>query len=64
MELAEVMDKLTGETDIRSGAGAMGCLTNGLLNRAEAYGLRLRLTLDSGIVFAFAPHISDQKYWS
>lgn len=54
-ELAQVMDELTGEKDVRSGAGAMGILTNGLLNRAEAY--------DSGIVFAFAPFISDEKYW-
>jgi non-canonical (house-cleaning) NTP pyrophosphatase len=44
MELAQVMDALTGEIDVRNGAGAMGILTNGLLNRAEAYGRIQKLT--------------------
>lgn len=55
-ELAEVMDELTGETDVRSHAGAMGILTNGHLGRAAAY--------SHGLIFAFAPFLSDRdKYW-
>lgn len=56
MELAEVMDELTGQTDVRSNLGAMGILTNGHLGRAEAY--------RHGLLFAFAPFLSDkEKYW-
>lgn len=56
MELADVMDLLTGETDVRSNLGAMGILTNGHLGRAEAY--------RHGLIFAFAPFLSDpEKYW-
>jgi inosine/xanthosine triphosphatase len=56
MELAQVMDKLTGEHDVRSNLGAMGVLTGGYLGRAEAY--------SHGLMFALAPFLSDQdKYW-
>jgi non-canonical (house-cleaning) NTP pyrophosphatase len=56
MELADVMDMLTGETDVRSHMGAMGVLTAGHLARAEAYA--------HGLIFAFAPFLSDkEKYW-
>ncbi|KAF8293616.1 hypothetical protein TcBrA4_0075370 [Trypanosoma cruzi] len=54
-ELAEVMDEMTGETDVRSGQGAMGVLTAGYLNRAESY--------SHGLIFALAPFLSDHKYW-
>jgi inosine/xanthosine triphosphatase len=55
-ELAEVMDELTGQTDVRSHLGAMGILTDGHLGRAEAY--------RHGLIFAFAPFLSDRdKYW-
>lgn len=55
-ELAQVMDELTGETDVRSNLGAMGILTAGHLGRAEAY--------SHGLMFALAPFLSDQgKYW-
>jgi inosine/xanthosine triphosphatase len=55
-ELAEIMDELTGETDVRSHAGAMGILTNGHLGRADAY--------SHGLIFAFAPFLSSrEKYW-
>ncbi|CAJ1031521.1 Protein of unknown function DUF84, putative [Leishmania lindenbergi] len=54
-ELAEVMDNLTGEQDVRSGLGAMGVLTAGHLGRAAAY--------EHGLVFALAPFLSDSKYW-
>lgn len=33
----------------------MGILTNGALGRAEAY--------SHGVLFAFAPFVSDAKYW-
>ncbi|CBZ29219.1 conserved hypothetical protein [Leishmania mexicana MHOM/GT/2001/U1103] len=54
-ELAEVIDNLTGEKDVRSGLGAMGVLTAGRLGRAAAY--------EHGLVFALAPFLSDSKYW-
>ena len=55
-ELAEVMDELTGESDVRSNLGAMGILTAGHLGRAEAY--------RHGLLFAFAPFLSDREtYW-
>lgn len=55
VELADVIDEFSGMQDVRSSAGAMGILSNGVLNRAEAY--------VSGIVFAFAPFVSDERYW-
>ncbi|KAL7701351.1 Protein of unknown function DUF84 [Lotmaria passim] len=54
-ELAEVMDALTGEKDVRSGLGAMGILTAGFLGRAAAY--------EHGLIFALAPFLSESKYW-
>lgn len=54
-ELAHVIDEMTGETDVRSGLGAMGVLTNGALGRADAY--------THGLIFAFAPFLSPDKYW-
>ncbi|KAG5471385.1 hypothetical protein LSCM1_01469 [Leishmania martiniquensis] len=54
-ELAEVIDNLTGDEDVRSGLGAMGVLTAGHLDRAAAY--------EHGLMFALAPFLSDSKYW-
>ena len=55
-ELAQVMDRLSGEQDVRSRQGAMGVLTAGHLGRAEAY--------EQGMIFALAPFLSDpKKYW-
>jgi len=54
-ELAQVVDAMSGETDVRSSQGVMGILTNGLLPRKES--------LINGIIFAFAPFISEAKYW-
>lgn len=54
-ELSEVIDSLTGETDVRSGLGAMGVLTAGHLGRAAAY--------EHGFLFALAPFLSDKKFW-
>lgn len=55
-ELAEVMDEMTGEKDVRSNMGAMGILTGGALTRAEAYA--------QGVIFAFAPFLSSERYWT
>eukprot|EP00760_Papus_ankaliazontas_P032568 PhM_4_TR5895/c0_g2_i1/m.67467 len=54
-ELAQVMDAVTGESDVRSNWGAMGVLTAGHLPRAEAY--------SQGLIFALAPFLSERKYW-
>ena len=37
MELGQAMDKVTGERDVKRGAGAVGILTRGLVTRQEAY---------------------------
>ena len=54
-ELAEVIDAMTGGTDVRSTLGAMGVLTGGYLGRADAY--------SHGLMFALAPFLSEKKYW-
>lgn len=54
-ELAHVMDELTGKIDTGKKEGAMGILTNNHLPRHIAY--------SHGIIFAFAPFISDPKFW-
>ncbi|KAJ3032096.1 hypothetical protein HDV00_007983 [Rhizophlyctis rosea] len=54
-ELATVIDDLSGQTDVRSNAGAMGILTNGHVNRDVAY--------THGVYFAFAPFVSSKIYW-
>lgn len=54
-ELAEVMDEMTGKSDVRSNLGAMGVLTSGHLGRAAAY--------EHGVIFALAPFLSESKYW-
>jgi len=55
-ELADVMDDLSGQVDVRSGEGAMGLLTQGCVPRDVAY--------THGVYFAFAPFISDPIYWN
>jgi inosine/xanthosine triphosphatase len=37
MELGDAMDAMTGERDVKRGAGAVGILTRGLVTRQEAY---------------------------
>ena len=37
MELGHAMDRVTGEHDVKRGAGAVGILTAGLVSRQEAY---------------------------
>jgi inosine/xanthosine triphosphatase len=55
-ELGEVMDELSGGSDVRQGLGAMGVLTGGHLGRAEAYA--------HGLLFALAPFLSSRElYW-
>lgn len=54
-ELATVIDKLSGQTDVRSSQGAMGIVTNGALCRTES--------MTHGIIFAFATFLSDARYW-
>uniref|UniRef100_A0A7S1Q811 inosine/xanthosine triphosphatase n=1 Tax=Neobodo designis TaxID=312471 RepID=A0A7S1Q811_NEODS len=55
-ELAEVMTALSGIENVGQKGGAMGVLTNGNLNRADAYA--------HGLIFAFAPFLSDpERYW-
>ncbi|KAI8612246.1 Non-canonical purine NTP phosphatase/PRRC1 [Chytriomyces sp. MP71] len=56
VELADVIDEISGETDVRSKGGAMGILTSGVLNRDSCY--------VHGIYFAFAKWISEAKYWA
>jgi inosine/xanthosine triphosphatase len=54
-ELSEVVDEMTMQNDVRSKEGFMGIVTNGALKRDECY--------MHGIIFAFAPFISNPKYW-
>lgn len=55
-ELAEVVDDLSGMTDVRSDWGMMGVITAGALRRADAY--------SHGVKFAFGPFVSDDRYWA
>jgi inosine/xanthosine triphosphatase len=54
-ELAEIADRLSGQTDVRSTNGWLGVITNDLIKRKECQ--------MQGIVFAFAPFISPNHYW-
>jgi inosine/xanthosine triphosphatase len=54
-ELATVIDRLSGQDDVRSSQGAMGIVTNGVLCRTES--------MEHGVVFAFSPFVSDARYW-
>ena len=54
-EMCDVVDELSGETDVRSHGGMMGAVTNGLLPRDECY--------RHGLLFAFAPFVSPPQYW-
>lgn len=54
-ELAEVINKLTSREDVHIKEGVMGLITNGHLPRHISY--------SHGILFAFAPFISDPVFW-
>jgi inosine/xanthosine triphosphatase len=53
-ELGPVMDEVTGEEDTRSRGGAVGALTQGLVERAEAF--------ERAVLFALAPFLRPDLY--
>ena len=48
------MDALTGERETKRGAGAVGILTAGLIDRQEAY--------ESLVTYALAPFLTPQLW--
>ena len=54
-EMADVIDDISGEHDVRSRGGMMGVITNGHLARGECYA--------HGLLFAFGPWVSPKVYW-
>jgi inosine/xanthosine triphosphatase len=54
-ELADVINNFTGRRNANEKEGMMGLVTNKHLPRATAY--------SHGVLFAFAPFISDPKFW-
>lgn len=54
-ELNDAMRELTGVDKHGNKEGMMGVITNGKLPRATAY--------SHGILFAFAPFVSNKKFW-
>jgi inosine/xanthosine triphosphatase len=54
-ELGDVIDEIMGMNDLKSTSGAMGLVTNGLVDRHVAY--------IHGILFAFGKFVSDEKLW-
>jgi len=55
VELATVIDKLSGRHDVRSNSGMMGVITKEYLTRDIAY--------SHGVMFAMAKFISGEQYW-
>ena len=55
-EMGDVIDELSGETDVRQREGMMGVITNSVLPRAECYA--------HGLIFALAPFVSPSVYWN
>ncbi len=53
-ELAEVIDKIIGQEDIRSKMGAVGIFTDGLVNRQHFF--------EDALEFAFAPFYNQNIY--
>lgn len=53
-ELGPVMDELLGETNVKQKDGAVGALTNGLINRRDA--------LAMAVAYALAPFITPHFY--
>lgn len=51
MELGHAMDALTGERNVKQGAGAVGILTSGLVTRQQAYEVL--------IAYALVPFLSE-----
>ena len=54
-EMADVIDDISGDQDVRSRGGMMGVITNGALPRGECYA--------HGLLFAFGPWVSPKVYW-
>lgn len=54
-EMADVVDEISGLSDVRSSQGMMGMITNGHLPRDTCYA--------HGLIFAFGPFLSDKKWW-
>lgn len=54
-ELMEVIAKITNRDNVHAQEGMMGLITNGHLPRHLAY--------SHGILFAFAPFVSDPVFW-
>ena len=53
-ELGHAIDRLIGTTNINPGAGAVGILTDGLVNRQEAY--------ETLLAYALAPVLGENLY--
>jgi inosine/xanthosine triphosphatase len=51
-ELGHAMDAMTGEHNVKQGAGAVGILTAGLVTRQEAYEVL--------VAYALVPFLSDE----
>jgi len=54
VELGHAIDQLVGTTNIKHGAGAVGILTEGLVNRQEAY--------EALVAYAIAPLLNASLY--
>jgi inosine/xanthosine triphosphatase len=54
VELGHAIDQLVGTTNIKHGAGAVGVLTEGLVNRQEAY--------ETILAYALAPLLLPELY--
>ncbi len=54
LELGHAMDRLTGDRDTKRGAGAVGILTAGLVDRQQAYEIL--------VSYALAPFLTPE-YW-
>jgi len=54
LELGHAMDRLTGGQDTKRGAGAVGILTNGLVDRQGAY--------ETLVSYALAPFINPELF--
>lgn len=54
VELGHAIDRLIGTTNIKHGAGAVGILTDGLVNRQQAY--------ETLVAYALAPLLAPELY--
>ena len=54
VELGHAMDRITGDHDTKRGAGAVGILTSGLVDRQRAY--------EALVTYALAPFLTPDLY--